>query len=297
MFERIISIDWSGAGTETEGVDLRVAVFNASDDSRNIVNRPNTSWTIYSWTRAICRTWLVEQLRRPEPTLIAMDFGFGLPWRSDRAIFEVDSWRKMIRCIGALYQEHGTARAVAQAVNKYERFNTHGPYRFNESRSDYRFYVDHHVAYFRLVELMAPQSISQWYLGSGGTVGFHTISGLAALDFLISLRDDNEIKFTVWPHETWRPDGAQHVLVESYPALCPQLNDYGPCRDNDGHQRDAWRVLQMLISARAEGTLAEMFNINEVRFGRISEVPFKEQIRFEGYIYGLNQSRISKQAR
>ena len=103
-----------------------------------------------------------------------------------------------------------------------------------------------------LTELIAAQSISQWYLGSGGTVGFHTISGLAAIDHLMGLRDAKEIEFTVWPHETMEPDGTKHVLAESYPALCPQLDDYGPCRDNDDNQKDAWRVLQHLVTARSE---------------------------------------------
>jgi hypothetical protein len=42
-----------------------------------------------------------------------------------------------------------------------------GPYRFNDSRTDFRFYTEHNIAYYRLVELLTPQAISEWYLGSG----------------------------------------------------------------------------------------------------------------------------------
>ncbi|HMO83410.1 MAG TPA: hypothetical protein PKC18_00670 [Lacipirellulaceae bacterium] len=287
MFNRIISIDWSGAGSETEGVDLRVATFDASGNKCQIVDRPYTERIVVSWTRAICRAWLEERLRETTPTLIAMDFGFGLPWGSDQAVFRVGGWRRMLGQIGEHYRRHVTARATAQAINKEARYNGYGPYRFDDGRNNFRFYVDHKVPYFRLTELTAPQAISQWYLGSGGTVGFHTISGLAALDHLISLRDSGRIDFVVWPHEAWIPPTGKHVIVESYPALCPRLDDYGPCRGNDGNQRDAWRMLQYLVAARANNRLNDLFKIEETPFGRIIGVTFEQQIQFEGFIFGL----------
>ena len=38
--------------------------------------------------------------------------------------------------------------------------------------------------------MIAPQGISQWYLGSGGTVGFHTISGLSAIDYILACPEE-----------------------------------------------------------------------------------------------------------
>ena len=38
MFDRCISIDWSGAGTETERVDLRVVEADFHDGRATIVN-------------------------------------------------------------------------------------------------------------------------------------------------------------------------------------------------------------------------------------------------------------------
>ena len=35
-FERVISIDWSGAGTETDTVDLRVAMYESKTDKFSI---------------------------------------------------------------------------------------------------------------------------------------------------------------------------------------------------------------------------------------------------------------------
>lgn len=288
MFDRIISIDWSGAGRDTSGVDLRVAAFDAANGPEAcIVDRRYGERSVASWSRHALQQWLVGQLRHEQPVLVAMDFGFGLPWGSDRAVFGVSGWRPMVRAIGERYAQCGTARSTATAINGLPRFQGHGPYRFDDTRSDFRFYADNDVAYFRLTELIAPQAISQWYLGSGGTVGFHTISGLAAIDQLIQLRERGEIDFTVWPHECLAPTGTRHVLAESYPAICERLVEYGACRTDDPHQRDAWRVIQMLLSHREHGRLPDLFQIKERPFGRISDVDFKTQIQFEGHIIGI----------
>jgi hypothetical protein len=288
MFDRIISVDRSGAGSETEGVDLRIAMFDSQAGDPVIVDRPYQKRTVVSWSRQAFRRWIVDQLRDKRPALVAMDFGFGLPWGSDRAVFGVTGWQKMIRKVAERYDENGTTRAMAQAVNADERFGGHGPYRFDENRNDFRFYSDNGVAYYRLTELIAPQGISQWYLGSGGTVGFHTISGLASINHLVEERMAGRLDFEVWPHECMSPNGTKHVLVESYPAVCACPSEYGPCRANDQNQRDAWKVLQALLKKRNYGTLPGLFHIKEQPLGRILGVEFNKQIQFEGFILGMN---------
>jgi hypothetical protein len=287
VFDRIISVDWSGAGVETDGVDLRIAVFDAATNQATILDRPHRNRTAVSWSRQAFRAWIVDQLQDKRPALVAMDFGFGLPWASDRAVFGVCGWREMICKFAAKYEEHRTARATAKAINDEERFGGHGPFRFDENRNDFRFYSTNGVAYYRLTELIAPQGISQWYFGSGGTVGFHTISGLSAINFLLQEREAGRLDFVVWPHESLTPDGTKHVLVESYPALCESNVDYGPCRLTDQNQRDAWKVLQMLLRRRNDGTLNRLFEIKEQPFGRIAGVAFNAQIQFEGFIFGI----------
>jgi len=212
-----------------------------------------------------------------------MDFGFGLPWGSDEAIFGVKGWREMIRQIGKEYAAAGTARAMAHTINALPKFKGHGPYRFNEGRTDYRFYLDHGIAYYRLTELAAPQAISQWHLGSGSTVGFSTITGLSALDYLIALRESGKLNFSVWPFEPIDPDG--HVLVESYPAICPTCANNSQVRGKD--ERDAWKVLQCLVKATESSEIGKWFDVLSRPFGRIENVDFTKQIRFEGSIFGL----------
>lgn len=281
-FSRIISIDWAGAGREEERVDLGIAVWDSEDDKCRIELPPRTA--ARRWRRTECRQWLAAQLRNNElRTLVAMDFGFSLPWGADQAIFRVSGWREMIRKVNSLYTETRTAREFAHQINNEPHFDNHGPYRFDESRNDFRFYLDHGIGYYRLTELIAPQAISQWYLGSGGTVGFHTITGLAAIDYLLNLRERKKIDCVVWPFEDLTPDG--HVLVESYPAIFPKLEDYGPCQGN--HEKDAWRVLQHLVQANRRGELANWFTLPSVPFGRVEKIELKDQVRFEGHIFGL----------
>jgi hypothetical protein len=48
MFDRMISVDWSGAGTETTSVDLRIAKFDAALKETILVPRSQQS---RSWIR------------------------------------------------------------------------------------------------------------------------------------------------------------------------------------------------------------------------------------------------------
>jgi hypothetical protein len=210
-----------------------------------------------------------------------------LPWGADQDVFGITGWQAMIQALAELDGRHETARAVAESVNREPRFAGHGPYRFNEGRTDFRFYLDHDVAYYRLVEAAIPQAISQWYMGAGGTVAFHTITGLAAIHNLIVQREAGLVRFRVWPQEceNWMDLGDAHVLVESYPALYPKPASFGLCVTPD--QRDAWKVLQWMSEADERDGLAEAFSPAPLRFGRVEGISFWEQVRFEGWILGV----------
>jgi len=184
MFDRIVSVDWSGADNVMKRVDLRVAAFDAATNQLRIVNPPFGTRPRASWSRREFQTWIVHQLQDKTPTLVAMDFGFGLPWGSDKIVFGASGWHDMVRAIAERYAEKGTARETAKAINAEARFGGHGPYRFDRpDRNDFRFYSDKGVAYYRLTELIAPQAMSQWYCGSGAKVSFHTFSGKFASRF------------------------------------------------------------------------------------------------------------------
>lgn len=179
MFDRYISVDWSGAGTEEQRYGLRVVEASHENAEGIVVDPPRSGAT--RWTRTECRRYLAEALHGGQPRcLVAMDFGFGYPWGADVSVFGSGGWEGMLGTLSSLYDEEGTARSVAQRINSSASFGGHGPYRFDDSRTDFRFYLDSGTPYYRLVEMAVPQAVSQWYLGSGGTVGFSTITGMAA---------------------------------------------------------------------------------------------------------------------
>lgn len=287
MFDRIISIDWSGGENKTEGehVSLRVAVWDRR--SGPIIQRPpNANKTRRKWSKQECREWLLLQLADgSQRTLAAFDFGFSLPWGSEAALFQVQGWRALLAEMRRLYDESGTGRTTAEAVNAISCLNGHGPYRLTkDDRTERRFYVQHGVGYYRLTELATPQAISQWYLGAGPKVGYHSITGMAALDWLIEKRSEGRASFAVWPQETMEPVG--NVLVESYPSICPRPASWGSAQGE--HERDAWKVLQHLVCLNDSGGMARSFVIPELPFGRVKGVEFLSQVQFEGWIIGLN---------
>ena len=288
MFERFISIDWSGAATEHERVDIRV-VQGTSEHGGQVVSPPHTRKGTKSWTRAECRKWLAEVLEQDRSRcLIVMDFGFGFPWGADRAAFRCQGWREMIGAVAEVYgeqsyREQRWAEFTAEEINS--RIAGPGPYRFGQDRANFRFYLDYEIAYYRLVEVVVPQAMSQWYFPKGPRVASSTITGMAALDCLMRIREQEKIDFQVWPQEDLVPNAGKHILVESYPAIYPELPDYGPCTDENC--QDAWRVLQWMLTKADAGTLESTFEIAPKPFGRVKGISFEDQVRFEGWILGV----------
>ena len=286
MFDRYISIDWAGSGTEDQRVNVRVVEANSGNEDGIVVDPPNARIGTKAWTRAECTEWLAQALNPNRPrSLVAMDFGFGYPWGTDEDVFGCRGWRQMLEEVAQVYDQEGSARRAAESINLRPELEGPGPYRFDHDRTDFRFYLENGVAYYRLVEMAIPQAISQWYLGSGGTVGFSSITGMVTLHRLITMRDRGQTDFRVWPQEGLIPDSDKHLVVESYPAMYPEPASYGACRDE--HCRDAWKVLRWMVEADASGTLEQAFELTLKPFGRVEGVGFEDQVRFEGWILGI----------
>jgi hypothetical protein len=283
-FQRIVSVDWSGGEekTDAEQVSLRVAVWE--EGNSRIEPPPDARFGRRKWTRLECRERLRQCLADDKRSLILLDFGFGWPWGSDKAIFQVQGWRQMLAKLATLYSKHKTARETAIAVNALPKLAGHGPFRLGKAdRTTRQFYLDHGISYFRLTEAAIPQAISQWYLGKGHTVGYHTITGMATLHWLMLERKAGRASFQVWPQETCDPHG--NVIAESYPAICPQPTSWGSTRGQD--ERDAWKVLQCFVAENDGGEITSRFCLSELPFGRVKGVSFVKQIRFEGFIFGV----------
>lgn len=269
MFERWVGIDWSGAATRSERVNLAVARGDSRELELELVHPPSAK---RKWTRNEALDFLFELLKHPEPHLIGVDAAFGFPAGFARAWIGVEDWTAMVKEFGRLEREHGRARDVAAAINgQFEG----GPFRFNESRNDRRFYLAHDVAYFRQTDLLTPQCLSAFYMGSGAAVGFHTITFLACLSELIEARERREVDFQVWPFE----GGLRgvHTFAEVYPALLEAPDGTG---ELSGDERDAMKIVHFL----REGHY--VFEIQSFNMGRHLDFRLEEQIASEGWILG-----------
>ena len=218
-FRRIFGVDWSGRGRDDESNrNLAVAAWSEAD----MVARVENSWCRQRRTRLDLENWLAEILRPGSPAaLIGLDFGFGYPRGAAKVVFNADSWQSLYEQMAKLMELHVKARKVAIEIN--ERFGENGPFRDNADRSNFQFYLSKGISYFRLVERFIPQAISQWYIGSGPTVGLSSIAGMALLGRLLRRRAEGECKFRIFPFETFESDS--HGIVEIYPAICPEPNN------------------------------------------------------------------------
>ncbi|MBL9173146.1 MAG: hypothetical protein JNL10_06410 [Verrucomicrobiales bacterium] len=78
-FHRYVGIDYSGAGTPTQGLPgLRVSVATRDHGPREVLP---PSGTRSLWTRKGLAHWLAATLREGPPTLVGVDHGFSFPLR------------------------------------------------------------------------------------------------------------------------------------------------------------------------------------------------------------------------
>lgn len=273
-FERWVGIDWSGAGTNQTRVNL--AICDDPGTGPRIVLPAGKS---RRWTRDEVYDWLLGVLHPESPrAIVGLDAALGYPVGTALALTGAESWRGLVAELARELDLHGTARAAAHAIN--DRFKDGGPFRFDDSRNDRRFYLNHDVAYFRQGDLITPQCISAFYMGSGAAVGFHTITALATLSRLMDAREEGLVDFHVWPQEGLKPR-AVHVIAETYPAL------YSPAKtpssvELNGDEEDAWKIAEWLRNHSTQ----DIFEIPDLACGRHTNVDLETQLLVEGWILG-----------
>ena len=276
-FDSYLAIDWSGASTDSKRLS-GLAVAEADADHTGLVRPPRSG--VKHWTRNEVVEELAMRLRPSAGrTIVAIDAAFSFPFGFQSAVFGVQSWSEMVLRFGTVANE--TAASFAESIN--DGVDGAGPFRDNDTRNDGEFYSRYDVAYFRAVELLMPQAISPFYVGSGAKVAFHTITFLRALRTLRALRDRGEVAFQVWPQEASGEKLHTHVIAECYPALYGHRDAFEGTRD----EQDALRAVDWLEREDSGGRLREHLLFPAERpFGRRMDACWEEQIRFEGWVLG-----------
>lgn len=266
-FQRWVAADWSGAGHDAKSNrGLAVATCSLTEPTALAAPQPRSRQRLTEWIAQVLRP-------RETPTLLGLDFGFGYPSPAASVVFGANSWYELPGRMAALLDEHHTARDLAHTIN--EEYHDGGPFRITD-RVGHRFYVRHGVPYYRLTEQFAPQAISQWYLGKGATVGFSSITGLACLGRLMSLRQKGDVDFAVFPFE--EPTRARHVVAEIYPALYPSAGTQLP----RGHGHDAMKSARWLRKHCAHRDSLKLPSIQ----GLDDDMIFSRALE-EGWILGI----------
>lgn len=259
LFERYIGIDYSGA--KSPGNPLKgIRAFNATRYAAPLESKTPISRHKY-WTRRGLAEWLVTELRQGPPTLVGMDHAFSFPvayfekyglprdWRKFLADF-CDSWRT------------GEPNVRPGAM-------------FDEFRQGKRELRCGDSGWLRLTEQLSrgtPKSVFRWHVN--GTVAHSTHAGLPWLKYL-----DEELGGRVhfWPFDGWSFEPGKSVVAEVYPAIWKHLTAPPGW---DEHQRDAWRVAEMLRHLDASGGLA-------THLESAGAAGVKERAAVEGWILGV----------
>lgn len=289
-FERFVGIDWAGAGRDDQRVGLRIveAAAGSGAGTWREVRPPGTR--ARNWKRVEVFDYLQELLRPEAPrTLVGIDASLGYPVGAAREVFGVEGWRALVARIAAIRREAPTLDAFLDRVNAPFAEEAGVPLysRDREGRAWDRphhtvggFYSARGVAYWRMVELFLPQSLSAFYMGPGPMVAGHTITCLAMLDALLTMRDAGELRVGVWPQEG---PGAlkHHVIAECYPSILPR-----DATIDDKDLRDAQAIAAWLLAQSQLGTLDGFLTEVERAPKSVTRV-----IAEEGWVLGVRRPR------
>ena len=234
MFQRYIGIDYSGAGKPTDGrAGLRVYQAKRGEgDQPEEVPSPNTSRSKL-WSREGIAKWLVEELRKPEPTLVGIDHGFSFPGQYFENYELKPDWSTFL---GDFRDHWPTHKHAVRDVRSGKK----GRGEVRRGSKDW----------FRLTERLAEGAKSVFQFDVPGQVAPSTHAGLP---WLLHVREELESSLHFWPFDGWDIPAGRSAVAEVYPALWNRHVRGAEYLTND--QRDALCVASWLRWADQSGCL------------------------------------------
>lgn len=235
-FHRYIGIDYSGAGTSTQGLPgLRVSLATRDQFPREV---PPPAGTRTHWTRKGFAQWLASTLREGPATVVGMDHGFSFPLRYFETHQIPTGWSRFLND----FQHHWPTDQDDVTVDSVREGRAgHGCVRSGNSRWRRR-----------TEERCGAKSV--FHFDVPGSVAKSTHAGLPWLRFL---RQELGTKLHCWPFDGWRPKPGRSVLAEAYPALYSAAY---PVQDRKPDQHDAYSIARWLQEQDLGGTLPRIFH-------------------------------------
>ncbi len=131
MFEKIIAIDWSGAGLDDKtNSGLAVAFWPDAGGKVDIQEPiPKSAHNQKYWRRSHLLDWLRKQISPDQPrTLVLMDFPFSFPYGTAAAWGAGTTWQNLVRFVAGRFEEGSKTGARRLATGFASLFHPRSPH-------------------------------------------------------------------------------------------------------------------------------------------------------------------------
>ncbi|QLF70614.1 cobalamin biosynthesis protein CbiG [Peteryoungia desertarenae] len=231
LFDRILIVDWSGAGQPVTGKNSLWACLARREGDGHAIEWIENFSTRHVFMQRL-NTVVASAVTRGERLLCGFDFAFGYPAGTAERLTGKSDWRTLWRRIASEIEDGPD--------NRNNRFEVASRWNATHFAGEPRFWGrPHQHVYpdlsdrkpaapqtaplaFRKSELFAKGAKSIWQLSYNGSVGSQTLLGIARLSrFLDESHYCDQV--AVWPFETGFSASFEKpvVFAEIYPSLFP----------------------------------------------------------------------------
>ena len=256
LFDRYVGIDYSGAKRATDSLS-GLRVYRANREAAPVEIQPPPGRRKY-WSRKGIAEWLVEELGKPNATLVGIDHGFSFPVRYFDERPSLSDWPTFLEDFHARWptdEDQVTVKSVRDGL----------PNRGVALKRQTR---------WRRAAEERVRAKSVFHFDVPGSVASSTHAGLP---WLLRIRKELGDRVHFWPFDGWIPPAGKSVLAEVYPSL---WSSSYPRWNRTPDQHDAYSAAAWMQEADRDGRLAAFLE---------PELPDVDEKRshLEGWILGV----------
>ncbi|MFN7091617.1 MAG: hypothetical protein ACK4P4_13785 [Allorhizobium sp.] len=293
LFDRILIVDWSGAGQPVTGKNSLWACLARRDGDGHAIEWNENFSTRHAFMQRLDAV-VAAAVAEGQRLLCGFDFAFGYPAGTAERLTGVPHWRALWRKI---------ADEIEDAPdNRNNRFDLASRWNATHFAGEPRFWGrPHQHAYadlsdkkppaptkaplaFRRSEQFAKGAKSVWQLTYNGSVGSQTLLGIARLSRFLDESSYAE-HVAVWPFETDFATAFEKpaVFAEIYPSLFTLAS-----QDEVKDQAQVRTVAEAFLRFDADGRLARLLD----RPPMLTEEEVSTSIAEEGWVLGIGHREL-----